>query len=247
MGREQKRRWGITLVNSITSSLFKTNDYRDFKNTSFAGTYRYRFKHFNFRGSLTGEKDLTGSKEQRLSSGFLEISKHMEFLSFKSLMTIFQGRLNPPLNSDRRFEESHKGSLSAGLLFIITPSLPNLQLVAINRFTKNLHKWQIDRNGNFNDSFSNITVLAGSFFPPNTKWELGLNGTIVQRWNYLGKTKESLSFIGQSISYNQSQNLIFSLGHELGGSTFGYAQDNIEVAIFDKNRSTVFGSLTFNY
>lgn len=247
LGSQQKRMWGMTLTNTISTTVLEPSDYRANTNNTFTGVYRYNFGKFNFRALLSGNKDLTGAREDRFTTAFLEVSKRVGFLSNKNVITIFQGRLTPAVNDERRYNESHRGAYSAGLLYIIDPGHPNFQVVAITRVTKNIHEFEINRAGSYNNSVSAMTYAAVSFFPPKTKWELGVNATVLQGWDYQGAAGESSTFLGQSIGYNYSNNLIITAGHEMGGRTFGYSQESLDLSVFDSDKSTLYASLTFNY
>lgn len=247
LGNQQKRMWGATIVNTTSTTVLESDDYRANTNSTLTGVYRYNFGIFNFRALVSGNKDFTGGREDRFTTAFVEASKRVGFLSNDSVTTIFQGRLHPAVNDERRFNESHRGAFSGGLLYIINPGHPNFQVIGITRITKNIHEFQINRAGSYNTSVSGMGYLAVSFFPPKTNWELGVNATFLQGWDYQGESGESSTFLGQSIGYNYSRNLIFTVGHELGGRTFGYSQDSLDVALFDSDKSTVYGSISFNY
>lgn len=247
LGSKQKRMWGATVVNTTSTTVLEGDDYRANTNSTLTAMYRYNFGTFNFRALVSGNKDLTGAREDRFTTAFVEASKRVGFLSGKGIITIFQGRFHPAVNDERRRNESHRGALSAGLLYIINPGHPNFQIIGITRVTKNIHEFEINRTGTFNSSVTGMTYWAVSFFPPKTKWELGLNLTHLQGWNYQGESGESSTFLGQSVSYNWSRNLILTLGHELGGRTFGYSQESLDLSLFDNDQSTIYASASFNY
>lgn len=246
LGGQQRRMWGMTLVNTTSTTVLESDDYRSNTNSTLTAMYRYRFKNFNTRLMVSGNKDLTKSRQDRFTTAFAEISKRVGFLSGNGVTTIFQGRLTPAVNDERRFNESHRGAASTGLLFIVSPPNPKFQIIGIARVTKNFHQFQINRDFGQNTSVSLMTYGAVSYFPTG-KWELGINFTNMQGWDYLGNSQENLLFLGQSIGYNYNQNWIFTFGHELGGRTYGYDQNNLDVALFDEDRSSVYASLTFNY
>ncbi len=246
LGGKQRRMWGVTLVNTTSTTVLEEDDYRSNTNTAFTAIYRYRFSKFNFRLMGAGTKDLTRSRQDRFTTAFAEISKRVGALSGDGVTTIFQGRLHPAVNDERRFNESHRGAMSAGLLFIVSPPHPKFQIIGVSRVTKNFHEFQINRDFGQNTSVSLINFAAVSFFPTD-KWELGVNVTNLQGWDYLGNSTENVTFLGQSLGYNYSRNWIFTVGHELGGRTYGYDQNNFDINLFDEDRSSVFVSATFNY
>ncbi len=246
LGKKQKRMWGATLVSTTSTTVLEADDYRANTNSTLTGIFRYRFSGFNTRILVSGNKDLTGAREDRFTTAFFEISKVVKPLSGDNITTIFQGRVTPPVNDERRFNESHRGAYSGGLLFIITPPNPKFQIIGITRATKNVHEFEINRNFGQNTSASIMNYWGASYFP-SSKWELNVNMTNIQGWNYQGDAGENSTFLGQSIGYNYSRNLILTFGHELGGRTYGYDQDNLDLALFDEDKSSVFASLSMNF
>lgn len=248
LGSKERRMWGMTFVNTVSTTILEESDYRSNQNAGFTGMYRYRnlFGGFNFRALLAGTKDLTRSRQDRFTTAFLELSTVVKSLSNDNVTTIFQGRVTPPVNDERRFQESHLGAASGGLLFIVRPPSPKFSIIGVSRLTKNFHEFQINRDFGYNTSVSLVNFAAVSYFPTG-KWELGLNVTNIQGWDYQGESGENALFLGQSIGYNYSNNLIISVGHELGGRTYGYDQDSLDISLFDSDRSSVFASLTINY
>ncbi len=246
LGKKQKRLWGGTLINTTSVSNLTPSDPRGSLNHTMTGMLRYKLPWFNFRVLGSGNKDLNGSQQDRFTTAFVEASNVVDTLSNESVTSIFQGRLHPAVNDERRFEESHRGAFSAGLLNIITLPDPQFQVITITRLTKNIHEFEINRSGAQNTSLNGLFYGALSYFP-SSQWELNLNMTHIQGWDYQGASQESLTFLGQSISYNYSRNFIFSIGHELGGRTFGYDQNNIDLSLFDEDKSSYFASITLNY
>jgi hypothetical protein len=248
LGKKEQRMWGVTLVNTVSSTILESEDYRSAQNAAFTGIFRYRgvMKGWNFRTMLAGTKDLTRSRQDRFTTAFLELSTVVKSLSNDSVTTIFQGRATPPVNDERRFQESHRGAASGGLLFIVRPPNPKFSIIGVSRVTKNFHEFQINRDFGYNTSVSLVNFGAVSYFPTD-KWELGLNATNIQGWDYRGESGENSLFLGQTIGYNYSRNLIINVGHEIGGRTYGYDQDSLDISIFDSDRSSVFASLTINY
>lgn len=246
LGEQQKRMWGATLVSTTSTTILEADDYRSNTNSTVTGIFRYRFPSFNTRILVSGNKDLTGAKQDRFTTTFFEISKSVKALSNDNLTTIFQGRVSAPVNDERRFNESHRGDFSGGLLFIITPPNPKFQVIGITRATKNVHEFEINRNFGQNTSVSLMNYWGASYFP-SAKWELNVNVTNIQGWDYQGQSGENATFLGQSIGYNYSQNLILTFGHELGGRTYGYDQNNLDLALFDSEKSSVFASLSMNF
>lgn len=240
------RLWGITLVNTTSTTILEPDDYRSDTNSTFTGVYRYRLPWFNFRALLSGNKTLTGSRQDRFTTAFLEASKPVSLLSGERVTTIFQGRLTPPVNDERRYEEKHLGGVSGGLLFIVTPPNPRFQIVAVSRVTKNFHEFTVNRSFGQNTSVTFMNYAAASYFP-HPKWELGVNVTNMQGWDYRGDSGENNIFLGQSIGYNYSNNVIMTFGHELGGRTYGYDQNNVDIALYDSSKSSVYASMSYNY
>lgn len=246
LGKKQKRLWGATLINTTSVSNLTPSDPRGSLNHTMTGMLRYKLPWFNFRVLGSGNKDLNGSRQDRFTTAFVEASNPVSFLSNESVTTIFQGRLHPAVNDERRQEESHLGAFSAGLLNIVALPDPQFQVIAITRLTKNIHEFEINRTGAQNTSLSLLAYGALSFFPAS-QWEVSANITHIQGWDYQGTSGESLTYLGQSISYNHNRNLIISVGHELGGRTYGYDQNNLDVQLFDEDKSSYFASLTLNY
>lgn len=246
LGNKQKRMWGITLVNTTSTTILEPDDYRSNTNSTLTAIYRYNFGTFRTRLMVSGNKDLTGARQDRFTTAFAEISKTVGFLSGESVTTIFQGRAHPAVNDERRFNESHRGAFSGGLLFIINPGHPNFQVIGVSRVTKNIHEFEINRDAGYNNSVNLMNYVAVSYFP-NSKWEIGVNATLVQGWDYRGESGESSLFLGQSLGYTYSKNINITVGHELGGRTFGYDQNNLDLNLFDEDQSSVYASLTYNY
>lgn len=248
LGKKEQRMWGFTLVNTVSSTILESDDFRANQNAAFTGIYRYRsvLPGWNFRAMLAGTKDLLRDRQDRFTTAFLELSTVVKPLSGNGVTTIFQGRLTPAVNDERRFQESHRGAASGGLLFIVSPPNPKFSIIGVSRVTKNFHEFQINRDFGQNNSVSLVNFAAVSYFP-TSNWEFGLNATNIQSWDYLGNSGENAMFLGQTIGYNFSRNVIINVGHELGGRTYGYDQDSLDISLFDSDRSSVFASMTLNY
>ncbi|MEC7278274.1 MAG: hypothetical protein VXV96_18270 [Bdellovibrionota bacterium] len=246
LGKKQPRLWGATLINTTSVSALDPGDPRGTLNHTMTAMFRYKLPWFNFRVMGSGNKDLNGSRQDRFTSAFIEASTAVGFLSNDSVTTIFQGRLHPAVNDERREQESHQGAVSAGLLYIVSLPNPKFQIIGITRVTKNIHEFEINRSFGENTSVSAMGYAALSYFPA-AKWEVSGNVTFLQGYDYRGESKENLTYLGQSVSYNHSRNLIMTFGHELGGRTYGYDQNNLDVALFDEDKSSFYASFTLNY
>lgn len=246
LGGQKVKKWGVILTNTISSSVREPSDYNSRIDNNTTGIYRYKLPWFNLRFLLSGSKDLIGARQSRFTTAFVEASSVVSSLSNKSVTTLFQGRFTPAVNDERRRNESHRGAYSGGLLFIVRPGHPQFQLIGIARATKNIHEFQINRAGAQNVSHSLMNYYAASFFPKD-KWEVSAYVTNFFTWDYKGARKDNQTIIGQSLSYNLNKALLGTVGHEIGGYTYGVDGNNLDVSLYDTNSSSVYASLTFNY
>lgn len=238
--------WSGTLSSTTLSSMKELSAYSSTLNTSLSGSLRYKTPYFNMRLFVAGDKDLNGARQDRFSSTYLEISNKVSFLSTKEITTLFQGRLNAPVNDELRREDSYRGGLSAGFLFIIKLPDPQYQLIVITRATKNIHEFKIDRNYNKNTSVNNINSVIWSYYPAKD-WELSLYASIVNSWNYQGGINDNYYSAGQSLSYMTNYGFDFTVGHEIGGYTYGYYGNNFDLSLLDSNSSIFYGTVTYNF
>ncbi len=243
---KKAKNWGLSLSSTTVSSVQELDAYGSTLNTSLSTTFRYKTPYFNTRFYIGADKDLVGARKDRLSSSFFEISKTVGFLTTSNIITIFQGRYNFAVNQDRRFNESYRGGVSAGLLIIAQTPNPEVSLIFITRGTKNFHEFKIARDFSNNTSLNNINTAIVSYAPFNA-WEFSFYGSFVSSWNYDGGVKDSYYTLGQSISYSPSAQYNFSIGHEMGGYTYGHYGNNLDLSLLDSNKSTVYGTLTLNF
>lgn len=244
--KKKVKNWGLSLSSTTVSSVKELDAYGSTLNTSLSATFRYRTPYFSTRMFIAADKDLVGAREDRLSSSFFEISNVVGFLSNSDITTIFQARYNFAVNEDMRFDQSYRGGVAGGLLVIARPPHPDFQLIFISRVTKNFHEYKVARNFSKNVSLSNVNTGIISYAPFDA-WEFSFYGSFVSYWNYDGAIKDSYYSIGQSISYSPSPMYNFSIGHEIGGYTYGYYGNNLDLSLLDTNSSTIYGTLTLNF
>ncbi len=244
--KKSSKNWGLSLTSTTVSSVQELDAYGSTLNTSLAATFRYKTPYFNTRFFIAADKDLVGAREDRFSASFFEISKTIGLLSNSNVTTIFQGRYNFAVNDERRFDESYRGAVSAGLLIIAQTPNPDVSLIFITRGTKNFHEFKIARDFSKNTSLSNINTAIISY-APYKEWEFSFYGSFVSYWNYDGDIKDSYYSLGQSISYSPDPQYNFTIGHELGGYTYGYYGNNLDLSLLDTNSSTLYGTLTLNF
>jgi hypothetical protein len=240
------KNWGISLSSTTLSSVKTLSAYDSKLNTSVSGTFRYNTPYFNTRLFVAADKDLVGSRQDRFSSAFAEISNRIDFLSNSDITTLFQGRYNFAVNDELRRQQSYRGGISAGLLMIGRPADPDFQIIFISRVTKNFHEFKIARDFSKNVSINNVNTGILSY-SPYREWELSFYGSFVSYWNYDGDIKDSYYTLGQSVSYNPSSTFSLTLGHENGGFTYGYYGNNLDLSLLDTNSSVFYGTLTLNF
>ncbi len=245
-GAAKPKKWGATLTTTTSASAKELGAYNSQLNQSFSAIFRYKLPYFNTRFIFGGSKELTLARQDRFTTGIIEASKNLKFMSNKNLISIFQGRIILPVNDDRRYNETYKGGASARLLNIIIPPIPKFQFINIASFTKNYHEFQINRQGNQNTSFNfvNTFIAAYSVMP---KLELSGYLSLVWSWNYRNERRANQYVFGQSATYNIDGHFGVTLGHELGGETYGVNGSSLDVGVFNGDNSSYYASLTFNY
>jgi hypothetical protein len=245
-GAKKPKLWGTTLTTTTTISAKELSAYNSTLNQSFSAVFRYKLPYFNTRFIFGGNKDLTLARQDRFTTGIIEASKSLKSISNKNVISIFQGRFLAPVNDDRRFNETYRGGLSARLLNIFIPPFPGFQFINIASFTKNLHEFEINRAGGQNTNFSFVdTFIAAYSVTP----ALELSGylSLVWSWDYKGERRDNQYVFGQSATYNIDRNFGVTLGHELGGATYGVSGSALDVGVFNSDNSSFYASLTFNY
>lgn len=243
---KEQSNWSGSLSTTTISGIRRWSSYNSTLNTSVGLTLRYRAPYFNTKLYISGDKNFTGERKENFSTGYLELSRQVKALSTKKLTTLLRWRIYAPLNSDLRFQTSYRGGLAGEFLFLLQMPNPKHQMILISRVTKNFHEYKISRSNNKNTSFSNINSLIWSY-TPYKRWEASLYGSITNSWNYDRDLKDNVYSIGQSLTYQSPQHLDFTLGHEIGGYTYGYYGNNMDLSLVDTDNSLIYGTITYNF
>lgn len=247
-GAQNQRRYSFGVSTTFASNFYSLSDEVNNSLTNItAVNASYLFaQDIRLIGSLSLAKDLRGDREQDFNDGALTAMKNVyqfnKHLSLNAAASLFvpiseTSRISQSLDYAVQFAPSlfyNAGHLVKGLSLIYQPAI---------RF--NFHEFTTQTDGTSNSKYRLRNRLLVNYSLTDTLF-LSLDNSYSRFWRYSGQTTDIFSF-DQSITYLFTQNLMFSIGHSIGGSALALNGRDSNVRFFDTDESTYYLSLSYQY
>lgn len=223
----------------------KIGSVRDQSGASLVGMLNYRLSSKNsLRTILQANKDLSGTREQELSGGWIGYIRS-GLISTEYLTTIGQVRLLVPTSeNDRKNTARRTGVTLAGVNIINLAKMghTNGSMLWISTLTKNVNEFTVAANGEPNIEFTfNNTLIYGYSF--SDKWSVNISGSLLKARNYRGRDLDDTYVLSESINYQITPKLQLSVGHstsaQIVNNQIGKDQD---ITIYDRNNAAYYVS-----
>ncbi|MBL6990164.1 MAG: hypothetical protein ISR65_10320 [Bacteriovoracaceae bacterium] len=186
-------------------------------------------------------------RESSLGNGSIVLNRNLkEILSYTN-GTLAVG-LVLPLNKDSRVGDELvtavlvSPSLSHNFKYL---GLPELSLNFSMAYMRNFHGHRYKKSGTINtqQSLSESLAIQYAF---SKKLNFSISAGAQQSWSYNDHSNANNFSLGEEISYQLTPKLGLAMGHMLGGDLYKYNGVDLDIALFDPDRSTVYISCGYS-
>ena len=174
-----------------------------------------------------------------ISGPIVEISKDAKLNGSVSAML--------PMNRETREQAKMYTRISAGPTLVLDLKRIGLKYVKLSlgtQFGKGFYQYERAVGGSPNTNYS-ISNTAALSYNPKEKWIFSAYVRNSQSWNYNNTLLPDQFGMGQSVTFVASKKFSISAGHEVGGRAFKYNNEDSYIKFFDKNRSSVYSTLSY--
>ncbi|MDD0853300.1 hypothetical protein HBN50_09330 [Halobacteriovorax sp. GB3] len=243
------KNWNVSVSSTTSASVVEADSYDNYVNSSLSARLSYKLNdRLTAQSSVAAAKEMKGARKQYFSSAYLGLSGLIK--SFNSDISLSGlTRVYLPVNANSRRDTTFNGRVMAGLSGSFNLAKLGLKYVSLTLSStgaKNFHEFKRTRTNSPNTNYY-VTNTAALGYAPFKKVSFSFYFSNTSRWDYENKTKGDTFSMGQSVYWALEQGFSISAGHDLGGLTYGYTGDSLDVALFDKNKSSVYTSVSYVY
>jgi hypothetical protein len=244
---QQPKRYRITTVAQTESNLYETGarEYDAKGRLTIAPSYKFSD---NYRATVSASllQDFEGGREGLLSNAKATVT-HLPIKISQDSMIIPVAGLRLPTNVKDRKDNSFVTAALVEASLLTNWTIKNVPFSTIYAvyLTKNFHEFERGRAGNDNTDYS-IINYAGIEKYITRKLSILIDGDYSYGRTYRGNPKKLFS-VGQSLTYEFSNDLSVTVGHSNGGNAFQANGTDYDVQVFDENRSIVYANVRAVY
>lgn len=243
-----EKSFSLTSTMSAAKSLKALGSESDFISTAFNLNLSYKINLLTSAHAYLGmSKELTGSRDQSLSAAFIGLNSI--FYKKNNISIVGKLRTYLPVNKEIREETSFRGRLYSS--FAMSAGLDALGLKKVNLsssvvLAKNFHEFTYTSSGTNNSSIFS-TFSLGLDYSPIESISISIYGSATGSWDYEYFNHLNTYLLGESFSYSVGKNFNISVGHEVGGNTFGYDGKELNIDFLDEDNSSIYSSLSYTH
>ncbi|EQC47842.1 hypothetical protein M899_2140 [Bacteriovorax sp. BSW11_IV] len=241
------KKFGASLSLTTSTSVLETDSYDSYVTSSaqLAVSYKLTDK-ISLKANGSVDKNFKGERDQSFSSAYLGVSAPLKDFG-TTISTAASGGYYFPVNADQRRNTSYNGRALGKLSANIDLRKVGLKYVSLSlstAFAKNFHEFKRTASNGANTNYY-ITNLVALTYAPFAKGGLTAYFSNTTKWDYENERGSDSFALGQSFDWSFDKNFAISVGHELGGKTYGYTGRQFDVSLFDKSKSSVYTSLIY--
>lgn len=241
------KKFGASLSLTTSTSVLETDSYDSYVTSSaqLAVSYKLTDK-ISLKANGSVDKNFKGERDQSFSSAYLGVSAPLKDFG-TTISTAASGGYYFPVNADQRRDTSYNGRALGKLSANIDLRKVGLKYVSLSlssAFAKNFHEFKRTASNRPNTNYY-VTNLVALTYAPFAKGGLTAYFSNTTKWDYENERGSDSFALGQSFDWSFDKNFAISVGHELGGKTYGYTGRQFDVSLFDKSKSSVYTSLIY--
>lgn len=241
------KKLGASVSLTTSKSVLESDSYNDYVTTTAQIGLSYKLSDkIKLQASGAADKNMKGERDQYFSSAYVGISAPIKNFG-TSISTSGSARYYFPVNADQRRDTSFNGRALGTLSANFDLTKVGLKYVSVGVSTalaKNFHEYKRTASNSANTNFYTTNILTLSY-TPFLKGGFSFYFSNTTKWDYDNERGSDSFALGQSFDWQLDKQFSISLGHELGGKTYGYSGDQLDVSLFDKNKSSIYTSLIY--
>lgn len=241
------RKLGVSVLITTSRSVLEEKSYNDYLTTTAQVNLSYKLNDkLRLQASGAADKNLKGERDQSFSAAYIGLSAPIKNFG-TSIATSATARYYFPVNADQRRETTFNGRALGRLSADFNLAKYGLKYVSVNlmtSFSKNFHEYKRTASNGANTSFYTTNILTLSYMP-FLKGGFSFYFSNTTKWDYENERGSDSFALGQSFDWQLDNQFAISVGHELGGKTYGYSGSQLDVSLFDKNKSSIYTSLIY--
>jgi hypothetical protein len=241
---------GASISSSLSASMHQLGDpaRRLGQGFSFSPYLVDKKRGISYFGSLSFNKDYRGERELGLNDLALGLSTSIGTAYDKKVL--FKIRLSStiPLSEYSREWSKLYTALTvapSAIMKLDALGVPGVTVVYSLRASLFFHQYKASYTGRANNQYAVGNSLAVSYSPMD-KLSLGVNGSYGRNFTYDGVSRDGVQ-VGENISYSVTDSTSVTVGHANGGSPLATNGREIEINIYDRESSTVYGEISYGF